>query len=73
MRLTRAIKSLQIVNPVDVPVPDFILFGVEVFLAPGLARGDSAQLKGRAIDAITCPQRCRQDQPTYKSRAPAEL
>ena len=59
----------QAVGPVEVPVSDLVLLGVQVFFAAVLDGPIFLQLKRRAVDSVVGAERRRQQQADHKSRA----
>ena len=70
MRLIRPMKRSQTTGPLEVPVSDGVLLGVEVLLGPGVAGKVLLQLEGGAVDAVAGRQGGRQDQADGEDRRP---
>ena len=73
MSLTRAIRWLQAVGPLEIPVADFVLFRVEIFFAAVAHGAMLHQLEGGAVDAVVRAQRGGQQQADGEDGAAADL
>ena len=55
---------------VNIPTPNFIFLGIEIFLAAGLERPVFTEFKGRAINTVAGTERGRQNEANFKCRWP---